>query len=116
MFTIIAAAMTPPSIGFANQSAVAVRSEEHTSELQSLKRLSYAVFCMKKKKHQTLNTKSEANEERHTNKTNQKTNNIHKPVNYNLYNKIQHNIRHDIIKYRHQYIHKHTLTIQNPTT
>src|SRR3546814_12026878 len=28
-----------------------VRSEEHTSELQSLMRLSYAVFCLKKKKH-----------------------------------------------------------------
>src|SRR3546814_2105258 len=28
------------------------RSEEHTSELQSLKRLSYAVFCLKKKKKQ----------------------------------------------------------------
>src|SRR3546814_4789015 len=28
------------------------RSEEHTSELQSLMRLSYAVFCLKKKKHQ----------------------------------------------------------------
>src|SRR3546814_9485428 len=28
----------------------AVRSEEHTSELQSLMRISYAVFCMKKKK------------------------------------------------------------------
>src|SRR3546814_3763151 len=27
------------------------RSEEHTSELQSLMRLSYAVFCLKKKKH-----------------------------------------------------------------
>src|SRR3546814_4648324 len=26
------------------------RSEEHTSELQSLKRISYAVFCLKKKK------------------------------------------------------------------
>src|SRR3546814_10734683 len=32
-----------------------VRSEEHTSELQSLMRISYAVFCLKKKstKHQT---------------------------------------------------------------
>src|SRR3546814_7104010 len=30
------------------------RSEEHTSELQSLMRISYAVFCLKKKKHQTL--------------------------------------------------------------
>src|SRR3546814_3992275 len=27
------------------------RSEEHTSELQSLKRISYAVFCLKKKKN-----------------------------------------------------------------
>src|SRR3546814_3672219 len=30
------------------------RSEEHTSELQSLMRISYAVFCLKKKKTQTL--------------------------------------------------------------
>src|SRR3546814_4824181 len=29
------------------------RSEEHTSELQSLMRISYAVFCLKKKTHQT---------------------------------------------------------------
>src|SRR3546814_10023187 len=28
-----------------------VRSEEHTSELQSLMRISYAVFCLKKKRH-----------------------------------------------------------------
>src|SRR3546814_10922528 len=28
------------------------RSEEHTSELQSLMRISYAVFCLKKKTHQ----------------------------------------------------------------
>src|SRR3546814_6251967 len=34
------------------------RSEEHTSELQSLMRISYAVFCLKKKKqqHYELNT------------------------------------------------------------
>src|SRR3546814_6831644 len=30
----------------------APRSEEHTSELQSLMRISYAVFCLKKKKHE----------------------------------------------------------------
>src|SRR3546814_11585993 len=30
---------------------VGARSEEHTSELQSLMRISYAVFCLKKKKH-----------------------------------------------------------------
>src|SRR3546814_7179559 len=29
---------------------IATRSEEHTSELQSLMRISYAVFCLKKKK------------------------------------------------------------------
>src|SRR3546814_5771388 len=33
----------------------AIRSEEHTSELQSLMRISYAVFCLKKKKN-TNNT------------------------------------------------------------
>src|SRR3546814_8241870 len=30
-----------------------IRSEEHTSELQSLMRISYAVFCLKKKKKKT---------------------------------------------------------------
>src|SRR3546814_9605492 len=30
---------------------LAERSEEHTSELQSLMRISYAVFCLKKQKH-----------------------------------------------------------------
>src|SRR3546814_8352003 len=34
-----------------------VRSEEHTSELQSLMRISYAVFCLKKKKNRTQQTK-----------------------------------------------------------
>src|SRR3546814_1121905 len=34
------------------------RSEEHTSELQSLMRISYAVFCLKKKQHTNHNTKS----------------------------------------------------------
>src|SRR3546814_4005764 len=32
-----------------------VRSEEHTSELQSLMRISYAVFCLKKKKNSNMN-------------------------------------------------------------
>src|SRR3546814_6821180 len=32
-----------------------LRSEEHTSELQSLMRISYAVFCLKKKKQKTNN-------------------------------------------------------------
>src|SRR3546814_6377116 len=33
------------------------RSEEHTSELQSLMRISYAVFCLKKKKNKNHNSK-----------------------------------------------------------
>src|SRR3546814_1757416 len=32
------------------------RSEEHTSEIQSLMRISYAVFCLNKKKHKTTTT------------------------------------------------------------
>src|SRR3546814_6489972 len=36
---------------FASAFGIPVRSEEHTSELQSLMRISYAVFCLKKKKH-----------------------------------------------------------------
>src|SRR3546814_4921748 len=35
----------------AGSTLFAVRSEEHTSELQSLMRISYAVFCLKKKKN-----------------------------------------------------------------
>src|SRR3546814_4628538 len=34
------------------------RSEEHTSELQSLMRISYAVFCLKKKKISTTTNKT----------------------------------------------------------
>src|SRR3546814_5378217 len=44
-------------IGLAGRALAAdlilTRSEEHTSELQSLMRISYAVFCLKKKKHAT---------------------------------------------------------------
>src|SRR3546814_9701922 len=42
--------------GFAMAALIAARSEEHTSELQSLMRISYAVFCLKKKKPTTLTT------------------------------------------------------------
>src|SRR3546814_2063149 len=38
--------------------ASAARSEEHTSELQSLMRISYAVFCLKKKKKKKITKKS----------------------------------------------------------
>src|SRR3546814_1454078 len=38
-----------------HEPSVCTRSEEHTSELQSLMRISYAVFCLKKKHKQTHN-------------------------------------------------------------
>src|SRR3546814_1278800 len=46
------------------EETLAARSEEHTSELQSLMRISYAVFCLKKKKntkehHQNTTTKTD---------------------------------------------------------
>src|SRR3546814_10679991 len=49
------AALLPIALAEAGQSAEAgtVRSEEHTSELQSIMRISYAVFCLQKKKKNT---------------------------------------------------------------
>src|SRR3546814_6838683 len=41
------------------------RSEEHTSELQSLMRISYAVFCLKKKKTQNTNKDTYQNNTEH---------------------------------------------------
>src|SRR3546814_4870189 len=40
------------------------RSEEHTSELQSLMRISYAVFCLKKKIQKATNTQSKSTQQR----------------------------------------------------
>src|SRR3546814_2782935 len=45
--------------------AAPTRSEEHTSELQSLMRISYAVFCLKKK-HKRLKMQSYINDIRYT--------------------------------------------------
>src|SRR3546814_1242765 len=45
---VLADALDHPAGGLLAQRAL-VRSEEHTSELQSLMRISYAVFCLKKK-------------------------------------------------------------------
>src|SRR3546814_10789073 len=42
----------------ADTDALKARSEEHTSELQSLMRISYAVFCLKKKKNRPYNNRS----------------------------------------------------------
>src|SRR3546814_5697946 len=52
--------MRPPDL--------AIRSEEHTSELQSLMRNSYAVFCLKKKTKQTTHTTDTRTEDHNTHK------------------------------------------------
>src|SRR3546814_3137694 len=54
--SILDAARSPPDAGPVSgfppsRMAPSDRSEEHTSELQSLMRISYAVFCLKKKKN-----------------------------------------------------------------
>src|SRR3546814_9207806 len=49
-----------------------IRSEEHTSELQSLMRISYAVFCLKKKKiSRTEQRKKQNTDINHRNETQQ---------------------------------------------
>src|SRR3546814_1659884 len=52
--------LRPLGEGREKRSVARVRSEEHTSELQSLMRISYAVFCLKKKK----TTKNQTNGQR----------------------------------------------------
>src|SRR3546814_9758440 len=49
------------------------RSEEHTSELQSLMRISYAVFCLKKKKTSKAKQGGEAHKREPHTKTNHKS-------------------------------------------
>src|SRR3546814_5948332 len=44
------------AFNYVDRLALGLRSEEHTSELQSLMRISYAVFCLKKKKKQDTAT------------------------------------------------------------
>src|SRR3546814_3900144 len=57
-----------PFMRFAPSDLDASRSEEHTSELQSLMRISYAVFCLKKKtKITTMNNKQTNQNKTHTN-------------------------------------------------
>src|SRR3546814_10572573 len=50
------------------------RSEEHTSELQSLMRISYAVFCLKKKKNNTHHLYQRSHEVYHAKKYRQQIN------------------------------------------
>src|SRR3546814_5742171 len=53
------------------------RSEEHTSELQSLMRISYAVFCLKQKNPTTTPTNSISSTHTSENKTQRQNTNIH---------------------------------------
>src|SRR3546814_1591841 len=46
-----------------------LRSEEHTSELQSLMRISYAVFCLKKKNTQSTKTNNKQTRKQHNTRT-----------------------------------------------
>src|SRR3546814_20854019 len=49
----------PANVAIPPQYLFSMRSEEHTSELQSLMRISYAVFCLKKKNNIKKKTKKE---------------------------------------------------------
>src|SRR3546814_1540961 len=58
LLSVLRAMLTPVWLGYANlgdNQEQIIRSEEHTSELQSLMRISYAVFCLKKKKQHNTN-------------------------------------------------------------
>src|SRR3546814_9217269 len=58
-----------------DRAAISRRSEEHTSELQSLMRISYAVFCLKKKKkNNTQKQQQRETKQYQTNKHNPKIN------------------------------------------
>src|SRR3546814_2128687 len=52
-------AVSNPIVNFSRE-GVRRRSEEHTSELQSLMRISYAVFCLKKKTTAQYNTNKQS--------------------------------------------------------
>src|SRR3546814_5597874 len=64
----------PRDFLWSRQGTAENRSEEHTSELQSLMRISYAVFCLKKKKKVNLQhiAKPKESSSRHTTSTNKK--------------------------------------------
>src|SRR3546814_2372761 len=94
------------------------RSEEHTSELQSLMRISYAVFCLKKKKsitndtkatHETRITKQQLKQSRQIQTTNIKifstkhsyANQQHQTDNHNKQENTSYNIYNDHINTHH---------------
>src|SRR3546814_3735668 len=52
--SVLPQSRNPAALAHRDERLADLRSEEHTSELQSLMRISYAVFCLKKKKPKTI--------------------------------------------------------------
>src|SRR3546814_7852723 len=65
-------AMGPPDLGRRTGHGARRRSEEHTSELQSLMRISYAVFCLKKKQVYSKDQDAKHTTKKHTHRLNQR--------------------------------------------
>src|SRR3546814_1376067 len=59
LMEVLATGVPGVVVPFAGGSETEQRSEEHTSELQSLMRISYAVFCLKKKKQEQADKSSQ---------------------------------------------------------
>src|SRR3546814_5232310 len=59
----------PPWRRLCGGGGMSARSEEHTSELQSLMRISYAVFCLKKKKQKPTSIRASSLNNHHTART-----------------------------------------------
>src|SRR3546814_1313377 len=76
-----------------------VRSEEHTSELQSLMRISYAVFCLKKKNQNNTTKQKAVNIKKYI------RNMIRKSKTYSK-RKYAHNISNKVSTHQHKHKHK----------
>src|SRR3546814_10682061 len=70
------------------QPPAARRSEEHTSELQSLMRLSYAVFCLKNKKNSYTDINKPIMKHKNRRNQNQEANEEQKIETLNVYNEV----------------------------
>src|SRR3546814_6240242 len=73
----------PGAVELPREHARDPRSEEHTSELQSLMRISYAVFCLKKKKNLVkINRSTAQSHQNHTDRNTHNTNNTNPSMIY----------------------------------
>src|SRR3546814_7000458 len=70
LFAAIVASLTQMLVA-RSQRKTQLRSEEHTSELQSLMRISYAVFCLKKKKTNNISQQHNHKKSNHIQKSNE---------------------------------------------